>query len=322
VSGLDLSALRAAVAAHGPLCRVVVARVRGSAPREAGAAMLVWADGFSGTIGGGALEWEALADARRRLGRGGPDGLRSWPLGPGLGQCCGGAVTAAFEMFDAARVGAIDAGGPVHARPLGHAEREPPGAIRAHARAARAGEAGPLALSVDPAWLSERIDPARTPLWLYGAGHVGRAAVRAFADLPFAITWVDDAPARFPADCMGAAPLMAARPAEAAALAPPGAVHMVMTYSHAMDLEICHCVLSAGGFARLGVIGSASKSARFRARLRALGHGDGAIARLECPIGTPGLGGKAPAEIAISLAADLLGWRGMRGRSSAAEAAS
>jgi xanthine dehydrogenase accessory factor len=267
--------------------------------------MLVWADGFSGTIGGGALEWEALAEARGRLASG-DDGLRFWPLGPGLGQCCGGAVTVAFEVFDAERAAAIDDSAPIHARPIGHAGDTPPAAIRAHARAARAGEAGPLVAALSPApWLSERISPPRTPLFLYGAGHVGRAVVHVMGALPFDITWIDDAKARFPEPAESATQLVAANPADAAALAPAGAVHVVMTYSHALDLEICHRVLTRGNFARLGVIGSASKSARFRARLRALGHTDGAIARLECPIGLPGLG-KAPAEVAVSLAADLI----------------
>jgi xanthine dehydrogenase accessory factor len=302
VSGFDLAALRAATLRHGRVTRVVVAQVRGSAPRDAGAAMLVWDGGFSGTIGGGALEWEALAEARARLSSG-QDAMRSWPLGPGLGQCCGGAVTAAFEVFDAARADAIDDDAPVHARPIGDAGADMPPAIRAHARAARAGEAAPLAFA--PGWLSERLFPARTPLFLYGAGHVGSAIVRVFQGLPFAITWIDTAKSRFPDHSHDAIALVAANPADAAALAPAGAVHMVMTYSHALDLEICHRVLARGDFARLGVIGSASKSARFRARLRGLGHGDGTIARLECPIGLPGLG-KAPTEIAVALAADLI----------------
>ncbi|MFT6061289.1 MAG: xanthine dehydrogenase accessory factor [Paracoccaceae bacterium] len=320
VSGCDLAALDAAVARHGRVMRVVVAQTRGSVPREAGAAMLVWDGGFDGTIGGGALEWEALAEARRRL-NGGTDGVRAWPLGPGLGQCCGGAVTLAFEGFDAGRLAAIDRDVAIYARPLGPPASPPP-SIRAHARAARAGEAPGIAVSLSGTpWLSELLRPATTPLFLYGAGHVGRAVTRVFLGLPFAITWIDDAPARFPADPM-ATPLVARNPADAAALAPIDAVHIVMTYSHALDLEICHRVLARGGFARLGVIGSASKSARFRSRLRALGHGDAAIARLECPIGAPGLGGKAPAEIAVSLAADLLGWRGALLRTSSKEAAS
>ena len=64
---LDLEALTAAVARHGRVARVVVAAVQGSAPREPGAAMLVWRDGQAGTIGGGALEWRALGFAAAAL---------------------------------------------------------------------------------------------------------------------------------------------------------------------------------------------------------------------------------------------------------------
>ncbi|MEL6235105.1 MAG: XdhC family protein, partial [Pseudomonadota bacterium] len=89
--GFALEPLDLAVARHGVVVRVVVTGVVGSAPREAGAAMLVWARGQSGTIGGGALEWEAAARARDLLaGSLWARAERRLPLGPGLGQCCGG----------------------------------------------------------------------------------------------------------------------------------------------------------------------------------------------------------------------------------------
>ncbi|MDF2232754.1 xanthine dehydrogenase accessory protein XdhC [Albimonas sp. CAU 1670] len=317
---LDLAGLRAAIASGGPLVRVVVAAAEGSAPREPGAAMLVHPDRFEGTIGGGALEFEALAEARRRLAAGGPDGVLHYPLGPALAQCCGGAATLAYERWDLARLDALPdpETTPIFARPLGGIQ-EIPLQIRSLQKAARSGKGAEfLYLPGDPPWLAEPLSPALTPLWLWGAGHVGRAVARVFEGLPFAVTWIDDAPARFP-DPVPAhvralpAPQMAA----AAALAPPDAAHLVMTYSHAMDLEIVHAVLARGAFARLGVIGSASKAARFRARLAALGHGAEAVARMDCPIGLAGpeglKGGKAPAEIAVSVAADHLRWRASRG---------
>ncbi len=334
--------------AEGPVCRVVVAEARGSAPRDAGAAMLVRAEGFEGTVGGGALEFEALAEARRRLAAG-REGSRAFPLGPALGQCCGGAVTLAFEIWDAARVRGLtslrwlarpvgaegpalavtaEAGAPARIAALG--AREPVGAgaeapqagehdtapapIRAALRAARSGK-GPGTVWAG-GWLGEPVAPARTPLWLWGAGHVGRAVVRAFDGLPFAITWVDDAPERFPDPLPGrAAVRIAPRPTELVPDAPADAAHLVMTYSHATDLALAHAVLRRG-CARLGVIGSRTKAARFRARLAALGHAGEEIARMEMPIGLRGpdgpLGGKAPAEIAVSVAADHLAWRAAR----------
>ena len=79
-----------AVATRGAaVVRIVVAAIEGSAPREAGAAMLVAASGITGTIGGGQLEFEAIAHARTLLAQ--PDApwprdLKTWPLGPSLGQ--------------------------------------------------------------------------------------------------------------------------------------------------------------------------------------------------------------------------------------------
>ena len=98
----ELGALRAAVAAHGRVARVVVAGVAGSAPREVGAAMLVWEGGQSGTIGGGALELMAAEAALTH------EGLSRHPLGPSLGQCCGGAVTLLTEIYDAEAMAALE----------------------------------------------------------------------------------------------------------------------------------------------------------------------------------------------------------------------
>ena len=79
-----------------------------------------------------------------------------------------------------------------------------------------------------------------------------------------------------------------------------------MTYSHAMDLAICHAILARGTFGHLGLIGSATKRARFRSRLSDLGIPAPTLDRMVCPIGLPSLKHKAPAVIAIGVAADLL----------------
>ena len=97
---LDRAAIAAALEGRGAVARIVVAEARGSVPRGAGTAMLVWSDGSAGTIGGGALEWEAMARARAVLADGRPRVDRV-PLGPALGQCCGGAVTLVTERLDA-----------------------------------------------------------------------------------------------------------------------------------------------------------------------------------------------------------------------------
>lgn len=305
---VDLPALAAAVAAHGTVTRVVIADFRGSTPRETGAAMFVWDDGQSGTIGGGTLEFEATDKARRLLGAPGPWSRQTlrFPLGPALGQCCGGQVTLLLERFTQAEIAVLEAGpaGPFM-RPI--ASGAAPDSVAADgvvARgAARAGARG-FALLQGEVMIEPFAEPALA-LWLYGAGHVGRAIVRVATDLPIAVTWIDTELARFPLDVPGhAATLIAADPARVVRHAPDDAVHLVMTYSHALDLGICHAVLSRQ-FRHLGLIGSGTKRARFTARLRDLGHGPGGIARLACPIGARALG-KRPAAIALGVVTELL----------------
>ena len=91
------------VARQGAVVRVTVIRAEGSTPREVGAAMLVGLDGIEDSIGGGALEHQAIAHARMLVAT--ADGTpwyrecRDFALGPSLGQCCGGAVRLLFERF-------------------------------------------------------------------------------------------------------------------------------------------------------------------------------------------------------------------------------
>ena len=293
----DLGSLRQALAAHGRVARVVVAAVEGSAPREVGAAMLVWQGGQSGTIGGGALEWQAVQRAREGLAAGGTRVDRQ-ALGPSLGQCCGGAVTLVSEVWDAVPEG------PVVARSLDGSAM--PLAVKRILAAAR-GQGVLPGPQIVQGWLVEPVAGVERQVWIWGAGHVGRALVGVLAPLPdLALTWVDVAPERFPE---GAAVrvLPVPDPAEAVRLAPVGAEHLIVTFSHALDLELCHRLLGHG-FASCGLIGSATKWARFRARLRALGHGMDEIERIVCPIGDPALG-KHPQAIAVGVAAQLLAGR-------------
>jgi xanthine dehydrogenase accessory factor len=305
--GLDLDELAAAVARHGSVARVVVAEVRGSAPREPGAAMLVWHDGQAGTIGGGALEWEAAARARVLLAEGTAAGARidRLPLGPMLGQCCGGAVTLVTEVWDEAALRSVAPEAGVAARPVAGAAPAMPLAVRRRLRAARAeGATGGPALIAG--WMVEPLTAPGRPLWIWGAGHVGRALVKVMAPLPdVSLTWVDTAVARFPEAIPGGVTrLVAADPVTLVRHAPADARHIILTFSHTLDLALCHALLGRG-FASCGLIGSRSKWSRFRSRLAALGHPPEAVERIACPIGTPALG-KHPQAIAISVAAALL----------------
>jgi xanthine dehydrogenase accessory factor len=319
-----------------PRIRVVVASVEGSAPREAGAVMLVSGNGTAGTIGGGQLEFESIAHARAMLASAGAEAdpglwcrdLRSWPLGPSLGQCCGGAVRVLFELYALGEADVLR--GSIAAGRTGLALRpvtsgQPPRIVadRVEARelplhvarvasdmlsGARRRSAVLLpARKGAEAWFIEPFGEAPKPLFLYGAGHVGRAIVKALADLDFAVRWVDVSAVRFPTiPSDGMVQIVAQDPAEIAQDAPAGAYHLVLTFSHALDLAICHALLANPVFGFLGLIGSQSKRARFMKRLSEGGIPPAALARLTCPIGIGRLRGKEPATIAISVAAQLI----------------
>lgn len=151
--------------------------------------------------------------------------------------------------------------------------------------------------------------PPRFVLQLYGAGHVGRAIVAVLAGIDdVRVQWIDEREHEFPD-----APLPAhiervavdAVEAEVDA-APPGACFLVVTHSHALDLRIVEAVLRRGDFGFLGLIGSRSKRARFEHQLRERGIALQRLERLVCPIGLPGVGGKAPGDIAVAAVAQLL----------------
>lgn len=228
---------------------VTVFSARGSTPREAGCKMVVTRDALFGTIGGGNLEFACVDAARDMLDGGNAPVVRDFPLGPALGQCCGGHVSVLFEPMR----------------------------------------------------------PARLHVALFGAGHVGRALVRLLGDLPLRVTWIDSRPDAFPLGSPGnVASVFAADPAAQVALLPAGTLVLVMTHDHQIDFSIVAAALARDDFAGVGLIGSATKRARFVRRLGLQRLEAAAIGRLICPIGIPGIGGKLPAEIAIAVAAQIL----------------
>ena len=153
----------------------------------------------------------------------------------------------------------------------------------------------------------ERFWDSRRPVWLFGAGHVGRALMLALAPLPFEVTWIDERADAFPAAMpANVCALRSADPAGEIARVPAGALIVVMTHSHARDLAIVHAALAAGRFGYVGLIGSASKRARFARRLREAGVAQARIAELVCPIGLPAIASKHPAAIAAGVAVQLL----------------
>lgn len=343
-----IARLGALLAGGTPVVRMVVAGVRGSAPREPGASLLYWGDGsgrlFShGSVGGGRLEERAMEIARYLLATApGPAvaatavrerwRMQRFTLGASLGQCCGGVVEMFWERFDhLSQVEALlrHAGGTAgdgrerlrYCR-IDASEREwllsGDQAQAEHLPAAEFhGKAGVLRAGSTAYFVERLIDDDRA-LWVYGAGHVGRALVHVLADLPFCIRWVDS---RAPtlAQAMDDLPpgrraqiaACADEPASICTSAPEGAWHLVMTHCHDQDLRLCEALLACGRFGLLGVIGSATKAARFRHRLLAKGFAPETVARMICPIGIDGIRDKRPAAIAVAVAGQLLQQRSL-----------
>lgn len=178
----------------------------------------------------------------------GADGpsTRDFPLGPTLGQCCGGHVTVLFEV----------------------------------------------------------LRPPRLHIALFGARHVGKALVRLLADLPCRVSWIDPRPEALPANLPpNVSPVRVVQPAEVVAGLVPGTLVLVMTHDHQLDFEIVAAALRRADLLAVGLIGSATKRARFVSRLARLGIDPNALI---CPIGLPGIQGKEPAVVAVSVAAQIL----------------
>jgi xanthine dehydrogenase accessory factor len=244
---------------------VTVDATQGSVPREAGAWMAVFADRVVATIGGGHLELQAIAEARRRLGGGTGGRVLRYPLGPSLGQCCGGVVHLRFERLTAA----------------------------------------------DASLLAARLAEGRTPVALFGGGHVGKALVQVLGTLPFTVHWIDSRDEIFPADLPDNVTCEHSDPVQAAVDdLVPGSRVLIMSFSHAEDLDIVAACLKRlrerGDLAYVGLIGSKTKWATFRHRLEERGFRKQELAQVTCPIGIPGIAGKEPAVIAVAVAAQLL----------------
>lgn len=239
-----------------------LARTEGSTPREAGAFMLISADATKGSIGGGQLEFHVTDMAREMLETGEARRVLHLPLGPHMGQCCGGRVT-------------VDL--------------------------ARATPADTTHMLADDRGRSDR----RPRIMVFGAGHTGRALVRALALLPFCVTLIDDRET-FLADLpAGILAVHDEDPASFLAQTPSNAACVIMTHSHALDFRLTEMALIRNDLAYVGLIGSATKRARFAASFRRAGGAPDRLAHLTCPIGGPATADKRPEIIAALVAAEL-----------------
>lgn len=335
---------------------VTVVNAEGSTPRPAGTRMLVTADAVHDTIGGGNLEFKAIELARRHLQESAPGAVvfYRFPLGPALGQCCGGAASVVIEHVPAVapvwvtrladrlaagvrvvlatplsgnwRHGRVierrDAGcvadGSIALPPsLRDAARDMLESSAAEATLLVAGEGTDSAGGV----LLERIEPGPLQVVVFGAGHVGSALIRVLAGLPCEVRWIDERESQFPAGTPENVSVVSVDvPAAEVDAAPADAWFLVMTHSHALDQEICERVLRRGEFSYLGLIGSKTKRAQFERRLLERGISREQLERLTCPIGIASIRGKEPGVIAVAVAAQLLELQQRRRESAVASA--
>ena len=313
-------------AAGEPAVLVTVAGIRGSAPREVGAKMIVTRDATIGTIGGGQLEYQCAHIAAEMLEDDGQPVQRKFPLGASMGQCCGGVVEVLFEPIADRLPGWLK-----DLRAL-HGQREPAvvvtrlagttakfvvtadavyhgpagGAPEEIVTTAREGlESTRTARRADD-WFYETVIGTNFNVAVFGAGHVGSAVVQALANLDCNIRWVDSRRNIFRGVPGNVRTIETAEPALEVAAMPPGSCYLVMTHSHALDFDICDRILNRRDASYCGLIGSTTKRRRFEQRYRAQGMPPDVLAQLVCPIGIDGISGKKPAEIAVAAAADVL----------------
>jgi xanthine dehydrogenase accessory factor len=331
-----------------PAVLVTVASIKGSAPREPGAKMIVTAGDAYGTIGGGHLEHQAIAIARDLVACGGGGALRRFPLGASLGQCCGGLVNLLFDPVIAAAewvdmlatfrrdgtpcVLVTAAHGTAHAGKLVVTRDDVTGTLCAGldmqaaeiARELLADGKGARLKRIgapETLFLFEPIRPSDFHIVLFGAGHVGRAVVRVLAGLSCRITWVDTRDDQFPRQLPANVTVACSdAPTTEVDAAAPGSYFLVMTHSHALDQELAESILARSDFAYFGLIGSLSKRRAFEKRMENRGVPPARFRDMTCPIGAPGISGKEPAAIAIAVAAELLQVRECRAATSAAPA--
>ena len=311
-------------AAGEPAVLVTVAGIRGSAPREIGAKMIVTAAASIGTIGGGQLEYQSTRVAVGMLDDE-RTSLRSFPLGSSMGQCCGGVVEILFEPI-------ID-GMPGWLRDLAalHGQREPAIIVTRISTTAPckivvtadtvfgAADADNGLVSKARELLADKpvtcrdvqefYEPIVVPdlnIAVFGAGHVGTAVVGALSKLDSNIRWIDSRRDIFRHVPANVRAVETADPALEVAAMPARSFYLVMTHSHAIDFDVCDRILRRGDARYCGLIGSISKRRRFEKRYRQQGMEQSVIDSLVCPIGVGGIGGKKPAEIAVATAAEIL----------------
>ena len=299
----DFQKTNECIKSHGKIARVLILKTFGSAPRDEGTTMLIWDSGQFGTIGGGELEYQVTRLAKKIIIDNKGSRIKKFSLGPDMGQCCGGAVELLIEILDETKVKFISVDDGFFARPVFKDEKSLN--VQALIKSYR-NKSVPIKTSFKDGWLFEPVTKEKELVWIYGAGHVGTAIANILSKLSqFSVTCIDTSQDRYPDNFPKTVKkLITKNPAHIVQYAPSETHHLILTYSHALDLEICHQLLQHN-FATAGLIGSKTKWARFKKRLNELNYTFEQINRIICPIGEPSFG-KSPYEIAIGVASMLL----------------
>ncbi len=287
-----------------PATMVTVVSITGSAPREVGAKIIVTATQLFGTIGGGNLEHQATTIAREQLQIGQPQQMRRFPLGAGLGQCCGGLVNLLFEPI----VESTHWIGQAQALQLKGQDW-----VRAVATSGAQecflitdGELESRHLELEGYYI-ETVQKPDFELLLFGAGHVGAAIVKVLAEMSVSIQWIDSRDEQFPADIPDNVEVICTDTPEAEIdAANAGSFFLVMTHDHGLDQRLSEQILKRDDFAYFGLIGSKTKRRMFEKRMSRRGISADRIDDMVCPIGINGIRSKQPAVVAISVAAQLM----------------
>lgn len=320
---------------------VTVAAVRGSAPREPGARMIVTREHSYGTIGGGQLELRCIRIACQQLTS--PVNTASqqqrFTLGADCGQCCGGVVDVWFEGVGANDRRWID---PAIAALGNNQAVQRVSLRRSETSVSRAVVAGGTLLScsgdfaasqdyrsaaleltrktvatrVDVMAVSDStripvlVDRTAASVWsiaIFGAGHVGTACAEALQSWPATCRLFDTRAEQVVAARERALNVeLANDPLAAMDELADGSDIAIMTHDHGLDLRLTEHALAAGRFGYVGLIGSRSKRRRFEKRLSSAGLTAEQIANLTCPIGISSISGKQPFEIAAALSVQLI----------------
>jgi xanthine dehydrogenase accessory factor len=264
---LTAGALREFLASHPAAIVAELTAVRGSSPRNAGTFMLISPTATVGTIGGGALEYMVIDRARQVLRQGIETDTLDIPLGPEIGQCCGGRVDIALRAVSPQ----------LEAKLIGRLEHE--AAIRPH-------------------------------VYLFGSGHVGKALARALSLLPLKVHVVDTRPDELTDLPDNVEALAAPMPEAVVRAAPAGSSYVILTHDHALDFLIAFEALKRRDSPYVGMVGSATKRARFKSWFLSEGGNQEQFGRLVLPIGGTayprGIGDKRPEVIAALAAAEVM----------------